>query len=261
MEDLKVFDTKDLVSLQLGSTSKGNQEKWVEPNSGLWIKEQFYYQGKFWKDYLVEALASTIAEQMDLFGVPVLKQSICEIRSGSKQTIGVYSQDFCKDANYISFNRILENSRGEVDFQMSAEERWNYLISVIMSYFDVDYTEYLTVMTLIDIIVGNEDRHLSNFGIMENGKLAPIFDFGLGLFEHDRCYEGVPFNRCLGMMHFKPLSPDVQVATDFIKDRVKVERYFPKGLDLTEVELPSAKAGSYLRNRFSALGISLKGVV
>ena len=57
---------------------------------------------------------------------------------------------------------------------------------------NVNYTDYLIVMAIIDFLIGNEDRHLNNFGVLTDDstyRLLPLFDFGLGLFEHDRRYE------------------------------------------------------------------------
>ena len=37
-----VFDVRDLVSLQLGSTSKGNQDKWYDIQQNLFVKGPFF---------------------------------------------------------------------------------------------------------------------------------------------------------------------------------------------------------------------------
>lgn len=38
--------------MQLNGTSKGNQRKWMSTDNE-YVKEQFYYQNKYWRDDLV----------------------------------------------------------------------------------------------------------------------------------------------------------------------------------------------------------------
>ncbi len=55
----------------------------------------------------------------------------------------------------------------------------------------VDCSRYFYEMLLLDYLVCNEDRHLYNFGVLqvENSmQVAPLFDFGMGLFEYDNVY-------------------------------------------------------------------------
>ena len=46
-KNLPAFDTRDMTELQLLSTSKGNQRKWYFPKKDIYVKEQFFYQGKY----------------------------------------------------------------------------------------------------------------------------------------------------------------------------------------------------------------------
>ena len=45
-------------------------------------------------------------------------------------------------------------------------------------------------LAILDCLVGNCDRHTRNFGVFFNSSkgefsIAPVFDSGMGLFEHD----------------------------------------------------------------------------
>lgn len=85
-----VFHTAELIELQLLSTSKGNQRKWYDARRHLYIKEQFRYQGKNWRDDLVEVIAGTIASQMNTKTVRVVDQHLCRIEDFGALTYGVF---------------------------------------------------------------------------------------------------------------------------------------------------------------------------
>lgn len=220
-EGCRVFHQCDLLALQLTSTSKGNQNKWYFAKEKLYIKEQFFYQGKYWKDYLVEIIASELSKQMFLHGTKVVQQNECIIQ-GEQNIHAVYSSNFCDFGERdISLGRLDRGLEDEILDTKNIGERWELILEAFEKKTGVDYENYLIVMTILDYLVGNEDRHLNNICVIEKDgiyKEAPLFDFGLGLFEHDRKYEGESFRKCL-------------------------------------------KAGSYLLNRCNFLGIELRGVV
>lgn len=262
--ELRKFHTSEMESLQLVSTSKGNQRKWIAhtQNTTLWVKEQFEYQGRLWKDYLVEVIASKIAKQINLNGVSVVDQEECKIINDDTGciTYGSYSPGFCKNNYFVSYERILKNSGNEFRFSWSMEQRWYSILDTMKKITGHDFTNYFIVMSLLDYLVGNEDRHFNNFGMMSDFTMAPLFDFGLGLFEHDLRYEGLSFRECLDKMESKPFDPDNQKVVDFLLAEYDIAGFLPDSIDLTGIKIPSAKAGSYLRNRCMKLGIGLKGV-
>ena len=96
-DELKVFKTSDLLGLQCGSTSKGNQMKWYDSKNDFYIKAQFYFQDKFWRDDLVECIAAQLGKQLYLSDkkVQVLEQLPCKIDLGYNTIYGVYSKNFC----------------------------------------------------------------------------------------------------------------------------------------------------------------------
>ena len=261
---MRVFDTGRLIPLSSMSTSKGNQRKWYEPEKKLYIKEQFWYQGKYWRDDLVECIAAGIAEQMNTGSVVVIKQKPCMICENGIYRHGVYSADFTSgDKRFVSLYRLLAINRMEYEMTNSVEANWYFVRNFLNRFLETDITEYLLVMSLLDYLLGNEDRHLNNLGLLESNHLfiqAPLFDFGLGLFEHDRRYEGESFRKCLQLMQCKPFASDNQELMNFLVKEYDINQYIPPKLDLSEYEIPSPKAGSYLRNRCLQLGIKLKGV-
>ena len=255
-----IFKTQDMVELQLLSTSKGNQRKWLFNDN--YVKEQFYYQDKYWRDDLVERIASVIGKQLETSNF-VLEQSLCLIEDNSSTLCGIYSKDFLSPGEeYVSIQRMLEANNLSFDTRMGCVERYGFIRSFLESKTGLEFGVYLDTMILLDYLIGNEDRHLNNFGVIhKNGKFkySPLFDFGLGLFEHDMKYTCIPFKQCLTKMECKPFSIDNQKIMDYrLTDGLRLK--LPDKIDLSECEIPSAKAGSYLRNRCMHLGIILEGV-
>lgn len=261
---IKQFDARNLQSLQLVGSSKGNQRKWYLASEDVFIKEQFFYQGKFWNDNLVEVIASTIANQMNLFEVSVVQQQVCDIVDYDGITHGVYSKNFSNNKRFVPYKRLLDANNQHFEEKDSIADKWDSVIQNVKSITELDYTNYLIVMSLIDYLVGNEDRHLNNFGVLQDRyggfSLAPLFDFGLGLFEHDRVYEGLPFRECIKEMQCKPFNSSNQKVIDWLKNQYDLQKFFNGILDLTGCKIPSPKAGSYLRNRCMNLGLELIGV-
>ncbi|RKI29903.1 hypothetical protein D7V82_04865 [bacterium 1xD8-6] len=262
-KNLPAFDTRDMTELQLLSTSKGNQRKWYFPKKDIYVKEQFFYQGKYWKDYLVEVVSSEIGKQLPAKCVKVLEQWECAIIDYTGKFHGVYSDNFAAGLSYIPFKRIMDSHNSYFDERAGIDEKWDFVLESIKKNCKLDYTDFLITMTIMDYLVGNEDRHLNNFGVLYgHGKfsMSPLFDFGLGLFEHDLKYEHIPFRKCLTLMYSKPFHIDNQKVIDYLAKRYHIGEYVPRHLDLSGVKIPSSKAGSYLRNRCSLLGIHLEGV-
>ena len=92
--NVDTINVKDLLSLQLDTTSKGNQRKWYDTTNRLYIKEQLYYQEKYWRDDLVEIIAYELAKQMffDKNDIIVVQQHLCKIQDiDNRVTRGIYS--------------------------------------------------------------------------------------------------------------------------------------------------------------------------
>lgn len=260
-DELKVFKTSDLLGLQCGSTSKGNQMKWYDSKNDFYIKAQFYFQDKFWRDDLVECIAAQLGKQLYLSDkkVQVLEQLPCKIDLGYNTIYGVYSKNFCnKDEVFIPFSRILNAKKIQFPYSSSIDTKWAFVLNTLNNLTQTDCSDYLLVMSLLDFLVGNEDRHISNFGVIYyNGdfRISPLFDFGLGLFEHDRKYENLPLKQCISKMECKPFARHNEDLIAFISSEYTIQEYLPDKFDLTGIELPSLKASSYILNRAKMLNV------
>ena len=85
--------------------------------------------------------------------------------------------------------------------------------------FNVDISEYIVYMTILDYLILSIDRHYNNFGaLIINGRFefCPLFDFGLGLFEHDKKYTNVSLTEALKSTDFKPLGRKPDVVIKFL---------------------------------------------
>lgn len=263
--DNRYFNTNNMLQLQSDSSSKGNQRKWFKADEDLYVKEQFIYQNKAWKDYAVEVLSYKIWQQFPYVeGVEVLKQQACKIVDSGNISEGVYSANFCKSGeSFFSFKRVLENVNKSFPLDTTIADKWYFVLDIVKDMTTLDLKNYLVVMSILDYLVGNEDRHLNNFGVLITDKgfrVSPLFDFGLGLFEHDRKYEGESLRRCIDMMQSQPFSRNNQEVIDFIKENYNLTEYLPNSLDFSKCEIPTPKAGSYIRNRCMSLGIEVKGL-
>ena len=199
------IDCESIIKLDLFSTSKGNQTKYYDTINHNYIKEQFYYQGRYWEDYKVEHISSVLSNMTDTLDVSIVKQEVVKLSNG---LYACMSYDFSYDTGYqwISINRLLN---GMVPDRGNSDKVFYRLCKTINRECNIDITNYLIIMIIFDFLLGNEDRHYNNFGVLfynREFKIAPLFDFGLGLFEHDRKYENADLDNAILRMDGKPFN-------------------------------------------------------
>lgn len=174
------------------TSSKGNQEKWVEGNR--WYKlDQFGY----------EALAETLISQL-------LERSNCEqdypfrftryqmerITAHGVERTGCSSENFLLPGQSIITLSHLYKRESEVSLrallsrQSSDKKRIAYLADATAELTGLElFPQYLTLLFEVDALFLNDDRHLNNIAVLEcDGKYdyCPIFDNGAGLLSNTR---------------------------------------------------------------------------
>ncbi len=174
------------------TSSKGNQEKWVEGNR--WYKlDQFGY----------EALAETLISQL-------LELSNCEkdypfrftryqmerITAHGIERTGCSSANFLLPEQSIITLSHLYKRESEVSLrdllsrQSSDRKRIAYLADATAELTGLElFPQYLTLLFEVDALFLNDDRHLNNIAVLEcDGKYdyCPIFDNGAGLLSNMR---------------------------------------------------------------------------
>ena len=170
------LDTWDELSVMC--SSKGDQPKYFSTEEDAYIKLRFYYQEQFWRDELVEVIASRMFNDLGV---------VEQIPVWTNKGWGCYSKNFATNATFISYASLL-NKKGVTSVKVSFDS----VKDLIYNETGLDLTHYLLRMVLTDTIVLNEDRHWNNFGVLYTGdswQIAPLFDYGLGLFEHDEKYD------------------------------------------------------------------------
>ncbi len=196
------LDRDGIIEVNAGTTSKGNQQKFYDTINKSYIKLAFRYQDKEWKDYMVEHLSWRLSTMTDTLGIQIIKQDIVNTKMG----YACVSKDFTNgDYEFVSIYKLM---RGHVPWKEHGKSFriYNTLVKFVNDNCNIDITDYLVVMIIFDCLLLNEDRHYNNFGVLFNGefKVAPLFDFGLGLFEHDKMYNNCDLQKALSLCTVKP---------------------------------------------------------
>lgn len=247
---------KELIRLDYNSSSKGNQVKFISIDKKWYYKQCFFYQNKYWRDDLVEVIAYQLSKQL-LGCFPALEQTSV-VRFGN---YGVFSPTFLMDSDesFMSFGRVLQMHNLQIPLSHGLKT-FTAILAVYAKCFGLDALNFLLSQTLLDLLVGNEDRHIYNFGVIVTPtgyRLHPLFDFGLGMFEHDRCYADYSFKDKLSHMQFKTLAESqlelVQQLCSKYPDEMKSLLSFE--LHPSRFVFPSESAETYLRYVCMQLGV------
>ena len=257
---METVELKKLIKLDIASSSKGEQEKFYDPEKRMYIKLPFYYEGTYWKDYMVEHLSGRIFGEDYTLGVPIVDQ---EIVMTDRNLPAVRSKDFCSDnEQWFSLARVYERYMVYVEDCRSGQERLWQIINTAKDCCGVDIVPYLCVMFVADTLLLNEDRHYNNLGLLYKSddvfEIAPLFDFGLGLFEHSSQYEGKtleeidPFH-----MRLRPLGVCGTDALDYLaEDGCRGDiAYIVSGIrtDLDRALFPNENAYAYYQKAAEVL--------
>lgn len=242
LRDAKVCDLgDDWEELDIVSTSKGNQVKYFSSKENAYVKLRFFYDGKYWNDFLVEVIASNLFSTAPL-GINIVKQ----LPVWTPKGWGCYSRNFCKEGKFVTFNSILRKH----NLTYPENDRFQFVLNVYKEYLNLDALDYLTVVCVTDTLLLNEDRHLNNIGVLFNDgmySIPPLFDNGLGLFEHDIKYENLSYDTALRKVRFKPFHTHLEKVLEHLPNKSKVKEC----LELFEVSkewmYPNELAYKHLR--------------
>lgn len=243
----EVFNSKDFIELLSTTSSKGNQKKFVSKNKKYFVKMQFNYQGRNWNDDLVEVIASNLGFQFDFH---CLRQYL-GLMDGLDCS---YSEFF--EGKFIAYKRI--DPMEQLFDYADRIDQLKFAISCIENKTGVDCGKYFYEMLLLDYLVCNEDRHLYNFGVLQiedNVMVAPLFDFGLGLFEHDNVYFGKTLQEAERIALKKPFGNQLSLI-EWLEREYHFER--PTTVNLNDFIFPSKLAKEWLYHSLAQLEIKVK---
>ncbi len=171
------------------TSSKGNQEKWLDNDTDRWYKlDQFGYEA------LAETLISVLLEKSNIESdtpFTFVRYRMEKLHVHGRERTGCVSENFLKPGqSLITVNRLLSNYLGVPLRQKliqlpSDKKRIAYLANVMAEFTGLkEFPQYLTLLFEIDALFCNDDRHLNNIAVIEQGgryDYCPIFDNGAGL--------------------------------------------------------------------------------
>ena len=171
------------------TSSKGNQEKWYDQGSDLWYKlDQFGYEA------LAETAVSALLEQSNIEDdtpFTFVRYRMERLQVHGRERTGCSSKNFLRPGQaIITINRLLTSHLGiplreKLARLPSDKKRVAYLAEATADFTGLElFPQYLTLLFEVDALFCNDDRHLNNIAVIEQGgkyDYCPIFDNGAGL--------------------------------------------------------------------------------
>ena len=196
------------------SGSKGNQRKWYKDST--WYKADFLgYEG------LAEHICSCLLESSNVKAFAKYQAVLIQELDGPKEELlpGCMSPDF---GNIITGDTLLLQLPEKHNVWLNPTGLvWTDLLLFcegIRLYFGADIVCEMKQMLSFDIIVGNEDRILRNFGLQETDGVfafAPLFDHGLSLLSDTKSPER---SSSLSEITFRPFGCSREDGLEFLRD-------------------------------------------
>jgi len=171
------------------TSSKGNQEKWHDDADDCWYKlDQFGYEA------LAETMISELLERSNLkrdTPFTFVRYHMERLRVHGRERAGCVSQNFLAPGQaLITVNRLLSSHLGmplkeRLARLPSDRQRIAYLAQTTAEITGLsEFPCYLTLLFELDALFCNDDRHLNNIAVIEQGgayRYCPVFDNGAGL--------------------------------------------------------------------------------
>ncbi len=167
----KLYGNVKIVDRINASSSDGQLEKWI----ALSGNELLYFKGctvSYDNELLYECESECIASRIaELLGIEnVVKYDMDELIIGSSVNKVCVSHDFIRDGVFTTY---AEAIRDIAKYQ--GIEKYNMVVD-----YDRHLQSSINKILLFDMIIGNDDRHLNNLAIIDDGILRyiPLFDNG-----------------------------------------------------------------------------------
>lgn len=206
--DSEYYDLGSAKPFAPRSSTDGYQAKFIVNGGKQFLKLQCVLHGQQLKDPWVEVIASTLAERV---GIPCVKQKFASARWRGLGYVGVVSDIFSDE--FYSYSRMTELNGEDIKNSeynsLCATDKVTFLAHNMARYTQSDvglWCRYLRNMMLLDILVGNNDRHFHNFGSFNLAAPALLFDNGMGMFVD--CPDYYTFDDCMQQLYIQPWSED-----------------------------------------------------
>lgn len=162
-----------------GSTSKGNQPKFVK-GGFLYKEDSMGYES------ISEALVSEFLSFVD--NVDFIDYYLDIVNRHGKNVCCCKSKIYTgEDESFVSVYKLLNNANKlnpKIFKKINGRDLVDYVVDNIKILTGVDIRGYLALLSVVDAITLNEDRHFNNICLIERGgeyRVAPIYDNGLSL--------------------------------------------------------------------------------
>lgn len=242
----KIYNVNMKDALSVRSGTDGFQPKFLVDNGTNFLKVQCVIGRTLRDDWRVEDIASRICSDLRIYSV---QQTPCRVivteGKVQRERMGVVSKNFSLDgSDFVSFATLASKSNKFLT-QNDAVHRLAWMIDVMESVtgFSRQFImQYFFNMTIADLLVANQDRHERNFGAFFNNTrncyyIAPLFDFGMGLFENDTVYDNITnLEDCMRYCCIEPYGEDPFELLDMFCEVKSFKNYF-KSLDLRAITL------------------------
>lgn len=154
--------------------SGGNLRKWTGllNNKRVYIKTSSSERGKTWYECEAECVSCRVA---NLLGISQVVFYYLDTLVLDKREYKVcYSFDFVGNGEYLSYNTLIPSASRAMGVQ-----KYN-----LVTGFYPNLRSRIDTILLFDSIIGNNDRHLRNIGVLKigNSYCIPLFDCGNSLF-------------------------------------------------------------------------------
>ena len=217
------------------TSSKGNQEKWRDPEINRWYKlDQFGYEG------LAETMVSLLLEKSNLetdTAFTFVRYQMETLHVHGLNRTGCSSPDFLgQGQSLITINRLLTSVLGfplsrKLAQLSSDKQRIAYLAEFTAEYTGLEqFPQYLTLLFEVDALFCNDDRHLNNIAVLEkDGKYSycPIFDNGAGLLSNTMLYRmDIAPKELISQLKARPF------GTTFTRQRNTARNFYGQQLSL-----------------------------
>jgi len=169
------------------TSSKGNQEKWMDGNR--WYKlDQFGYEA------LAETIISRLLERSNIekdTPFRFTRYRMERMNVHGRERTGCSSENFLiPGQSIITLSHLFKRTgisplRDILARQTSDKKRIQYLAEATAELTELEeFPQYLTLLFEVDALFLNDDRHLNNIAVLEQDghfDYCPIFDNGAGL--------------------------------------------------------------------------------
>lgn len=255
------FEKKDMLVLRTGTN--GFQPKFFTKDKKYFIKAQANISGVFMEDWLVEIIASQFCEQLS---IPVVKQCECKVHFSGHTLDSVYSDNFELDGySFISFEALLSSvgktTKSDEYIKLGTVDKMKWAAKMLSEIGKISYIEcenYVVNLAIIDILVGNMDRHTHNFGLFYNNLTGEygiplIFDSGMGLFENDGYRDAyTSYESVMRTAYVAPYGEDPFDMLNIIYDNFDLSRFSFEELTIPS-RFPNKFSKEYINNIFARL--------